>query len=95
MAKYLPKRSADIAEAMGIAGCRDMSSEELASALASTVRAMMRKIGIPSCADMNVTSEMMASCGDYATTEKLRGLCGAPVTDDEIRQALVNCVTEY
>lgn len=95
MAKYLPERSADIAEAMGIAGCRDMSSEELASALASTVRAMMRKIGIPSCADMNVTSEMMASCGDYATTEKLRGLCGAPVTDDEIRQALVNCVTEY
>lgn len=95
MAKYLPERARDVAQALEIERCREMQPDRLADVLSTHVRSLMRKIGIPTCADMNVTGEMMASCGDYATTEKLRGLCGAPVTDEEIRQALVNCVSEY
>ena len=95
MAKYLPGRAADIASAMGMNSIEKLGPEELGVRVAAQVRALMKKIGIPSCEEQRVSKEMMASCGDYAVTEKLRALCGAPVTDDEIRRALVNCVTEY
>lgn len=95
MAKYLPERARDLADALGIPVPENEAENVLGRRLAEGVRRLMKELSIPDTAAFGLDAEKMAPCGDYAVTEKLRGLCGAPVTDDEVRQILVNCAEEY
>lgn len=95
MGRYLPARARMIGQAMGLELPETLSGEQLGEALRDRVHQLMGQIGIPTCAELGISEEMLASCGDYAVTEKLRGLCGAPVTDDEVRMALANCARNY
>ncbi|MCR4436606.1 MAG: iron-containing alcohol dehydrogenase [Clostridiales bacterium] len=83
-----------IGEIMGL----DLSAcdgDQIGRQVADAVRAMIKKLGIPSLKEQGFTRQQVLACADYARSEGLRNFCCVPVSDEKIDEMLAKAYDGY